>query len=368
MPLGISELKNLQTLSKIIIVGESGFEITKLKDVENLGGKVSIMGLEKVQNATDASAANFPQRNLSKMEVVWSDVWDGSRNEMLEKDVLNELKPCNDKLIKLKIRSYGGLEFPKWVGDPLFIHLKHVSLIIQDLEGVKYVGMKLVGTCREFPSLEILSFKEMHGWMKWSTNNGKDVFPCLKQLIIEDCPKLVEVTLEKLNSLNVLKLKNCDHGVLRRLVEVASSVTKLEIENISGLNDVVWRGVIGRLRALEELSIDQCNAIRYLWESEAVESKVLVNLRVLEVDRCDNLVSLGEEEYDEDSKLHIASLRMLKIFGCHNMERYSCPDSIEKRERQVLWFNNINLLTNRRKRAIVESILKLKGLFCNLVY
>ncbi|KAL8209215.1 hypothetical protein R6Q57_008627 [Mikania cordata] len=246
------------------------------------------MGLEKVQNATDASTANFPQRNLSKLEVVWSDVWDGSRNKMLEKDVLNELKPRNDKLIKLKIRSYGGLEFRKWVGNPLFVHLKHVSL-----SGCK--------RCTSLPSLsQLQSLKEL-------------IIQDLEGVkYVEDCPKLVEVTLEKLNSLNVLKLKNCDHGVLRRLVEVTSSVTKLEIENILGLNDVVWRGVICRLRALEELSIDECNAIRYVWESEAVESKVLVNLRVLEVDRCGNLVSLGEEEYDEDSKLHIASLRMLK--------------------------------------------------------
>ncbi|KAJ0682703.1 putative P-loop containing nucleoside triphosphate hydrolase, leucine-rich repeat domain superfamily [Helianthus annuus] len=93
MPLGISELKSLQTLSKIIIGGKSGFEITKLKDFENLCGKVSIMGLEKVHSAIDARAANFSQKRLSEFEVAWSDLWDGSRNEVLEKDVLNELKP-----------------------------------------------------------------------------------------------------------------------------------------------------------------------------------------------------------------------------------------------------------------------------------
>ncbi|KAJ0837270.1 putative P-loop containing nucleoside triphosphate hydrolase, leucine-rich repeat domain superfamily [Helianthus annuus] len=93
MPLGISELKSLQTLSKIIIGGKSGFEITKLKDFENLCGKVSIIGLEKVHSAIDARAANFSQKRLSEFEVAWSDLWDGSRNEVLEKDVLNELKP-----------------------------------------------------------------------------------------------------------------------------------------------------------------------------------------------------------------------------------------------------------------------------------
>ncbi|KAD6452973.1 hypothetical protein E3N88_07678 [Mikania micrantha] len=350
LPLGICELKSLQTLSRIIIGGSNGFEITKLKDFENLCGEVSIVGLEKVQNATDASVANFSQKRLSKLEVVWSHMWDSSRNEMLEKEVLNELKPRNDKLMQLKIRSYGGSEFPKWVGDPLFIHLQHVSLsgckrctslpplaqlqslkelFIAHLDKVTAVGMEVLGTCRAFPSLEILSFVGMHGWEKWLINNGEDVFPCLKQLVIKYCPKLVEVTLDKIRSLDVLKLTDCDCRVLRRLVEVASSVTKLKIESISGLNDVVWRGVIDHLRAVEYLSIFFCNEIRYLWESEAVARKVLVNLRGLSVSECYNLVSLGEIEYDEDRNLQIASLRRLTIFMCNNMERCSCTDSIE---------------------------------------
>ncbi|KAD6453267.1 hypothetical protein E3N88_07972 [Mikania micrantha] len=343
LPLGIGELKSLQTLSKIIIGGKTGFEITKLKDFEKLCGEVSIVGLEKVQDATDARVANLPQKRLSKLEVVWRDVWTSSRNEMLEKDVLNELKPYNDKLIELKIRSYGGSEFPKWVGDSYFRDLKHVSLsgckrckslppvgqlkslkelFIEDLDGVKTVDMEILGTCA-FPSLEILCFEKMHRWEKWSTNNREDVFPCLKQLVIKDCPNLVEVTLEKVRSLNDLELSNCDSGVLRRLVEVASSVTKLEIKNILGLNDVVWRGVVDHLVAVEELSMKRCNEIRYLWESEAVASKVLVNLRNLCVWECDNLVSLGEKEYDEDSNHQIASLRKLKIGICKNMERCS---------------------------------------------
>ncbi|KAD6453322.1 hypothetical protein E3N88_08027 [Mikania micrantha] len=350
LPLGIGELKSLHTLSKIIIGGSSGFELTKLKDLENLLGEVSIVGLEKLQNATDASVANFPQKSLSKLNVVWSDMWDGSRNKILEKDVLNELKPRNDKLIELKIRSYGGLEFPKWVGDPLFVHLKHVSLsgckrctslpplaqlqslkelFIEDLDGVKAVGMELLGTCRAFPSLEILTFKRMHEWEKWLIDNGEDVFPCLKELSIEDCPNLVEVTLEKIGSLNLLIIDGCYSGVLRRMVEVASSVTKLNIYCILGLNDVVWRGVIDHLGAVEELHIIGCNEIRYLWESEAVASKILVNLRDLTVGCCVNLVSLGEREYGEDSNLLIASLRSLEVHDCESMEHCSCPDSIE---------------------------------------
>ncbi|KAD6453344.1 hypothetical protein E3N88_08049 [Mikania micrantha] len=348
IPLGISELKSLQTLSKIIIKGDSGFQITELRELKNLCGKISIVGLEKVQNAKDACNASISQKRLTELDFRWSDDLDGSRNEILEKEVLNELRPHNSYLKHLKIRSYLGLEFPVWVGDPSFIRLKHVSiygckksrflpplgqlpslkeLLIEGLEGVKFVGMELLGTRLECPSLEILSFVDMQGWEKWSTNDG-NVFPCLRELYIRNCPNLVEVSLERLPSLNVLKTIRCHSGVLKRLVQIASSVTKLNIYHISGLNDVVWRSVMHHLGAVKDLSIKYCNEIRYMWTSEAVASKVLVNLRKLKVNSCDNLVSLGEKEDKFRSNL-LTSLTMLDVSHCINMERCSCPYSIE---------------------------------------
>ncbi|KAJ0717021.1 putative P-loop containing nucleoside triphosphate hydrolase, leucine-rich repeat domain superfamily [Helianthus annuus] len=280
MLLEISKLKSLQIyLSKIDIGSERGIEIAKLKDFKNICGKISVVGLEKVQNAIYAHEANFSEKRISELELVWGDELNDSRNDMLEKDVLNELKPCHDKLLKLKIRSYGGFEFPKWVGDPSFLHLKHVSisgckrctsipplgqlpslkeLLIEGLHGVEVVGFELFGAGCAFPSLESLSFSDMRGWKKWSAV----LFSRLQKLSISGCPNLVEVTLEALPSLNDLRLYRCDGGVLRRLVEVASAVTKLEIESISGLNDVVWGGVIEYLGAVEELSIRICNEIR----------------------------------------------------------------------------------------------------------
>ncbi|KAK1418899.1 hypothetical protein QVD17_28050 [Tagetes erecta] len=338
MPLGIGELKSLQTLSKIVIGGESGIEIAKLKEFKNLCGKISIIGLEKVLNVTHADDADFSQKRLSELELVWSDEPYGSRNEVLEKEVLTKLKPCNDKLYQLKIRSYGGLEFPNWVEDPSFVHLKQVSisgckkctslpsfgqlpslkkLSIKGLDGVKVVGMELLGTGHAFPSLESLRFKKMQKWEKWLTSCGV-VFLSLKELIIKDCPilvevtleslpslnvlkingchNLVEVTLESLPSLNVLKIDGCNSDALRRLIQVASALTKLSIYNILGLDDAAWGGVIQYLGAVEEIKIGRCNELIYLWDSNAAVSKVLLKLRNVEVFGCHNLVSLGEKE------------------------------------------------------------------------
>ncbi|KAJ0461086.1 putative leucine-rich repeat domain superfamily [Helianthus annuus] len=219
MPLGIEELKSLQTLSKIVIEGKSGFEIAKVKEFKNLCGKFSIVGLDKVENAIHAREANFSQKRLSELELVWSDEPYGSRNEVLEKEVLTELKPSNDKLIQLKIRSYGGLEFPNWIGDSLFLHLKHVS--ISGCEKCTYLPP--LGQLPLLKELFIEGLYKVEVYIcaggrnqKWSMNSGV-VFPCLKQLLIRDCPNLVEVTLEALpdnefsylSSLKELSIINC---------------------------------------------------------------------------------------------------------------------------------------------------------------
>ncbi|KAJ0672765.1 putative P-loop containing nucleoside triphosphate hydrolase, leucine-rich repeat domain superfamily [Helianthus annuus] len=163
IPSGIGEFKSLQTLSKIIIGGKSGFQITELKELKDLCGKIFIAGLNKVQNAIHAREANFSQKRLSELEVEWSDLLDCSQDQMLKKEILNELKPHSDYLEQLKIGSYGGLEFPIWVGDPSFLRLTHVSirgckqctslpplgqlpllkeLFIEGLDGVTVVGME----------------------------------------------------------------------------------------------------------------------------------------------------------------------------------------------------------------------------------
>ncbi|GKA52199.1 NB-ARC domains-containing protein [Tanacetum coccineum] len=361
LPLGFAKLKTLQTLSKIIIGGENDFSITQLKDFENLHGKVSMEGLEKVKNEREAREANLSQKRLTEFEVEWSDVSDASRKDTTENEVLGALKPYNDCLEKLGIVNYLGLEFPKWVGDPSFRQLARVSisgckkctslpplgqlqslkgLSVQDMGDVEVVGSEFFGTGLAFPSLESLNFRNMLGWKVWSTNDksgvGDSVFPCLQELKIEYCPNLVEVSLKApLLSLRGLTISNCGDGLLRSLVYAAPSVTKLEIGSISGLTNEAWRGVILDLKAVEEMTVKKCDEIRYLWESKEAEasSKVLVNLRKLGVWDCKNMVSLGEkdEEYNYGSNL-LTSLSSLVVWFCDNFKHLSCPNNIETLE------------------------------------
>ncbi|XP_035838372.1 LOW QUALITY PROTEIN: putative disease resistance protein At3g14460 [Helianthus annuus] len=349
LPLGIGELKNLQTLPKVIVGGDGDFAITKLKGLENLRGELSIEGLHKVQIPMHAREANLSQKRLTKLKLKWGY---GYQRGTLEKEVLTELKPHIDTLKHFGVEYYGGGEFPGWVGDPSFRELVYVSIIgckkctslppfgklpslkellIQGMDDVKVISLESTRTNDvTFPSLEILRFEDMSSWEVWSTNS-EVMFPRLRELQIIKCPNLSDVSLEALPSLRVLEIEGCGESVLRSLVRAASSNTKLKIESILGVTDEVWRGVIEYLGAVEELSIHHCNEIRYLWKSNTEASKVLVNLKELEVWDCKNLVSLVEKEEDEDNTGSdlLSSLKKLDIKFCESMERLCCPNSIE---------------------------------------
>ncbi|PWA37716.1 NB-ARC domains-containing protein [Artemisia annua] len=352
MPLEIREMKSLQTLSNNIVVENNAFFISWLRNLRNLQTEIYISGLGKVQSVRDIQEVNFSEKRVSGLHMVWSGVFDDPRNEKLEKEVLDALKPHSDNLKDLVIMLYGGKLFPNWIGDPSFLHLTNVriaycgncmnlpplgelpslkTLVIQELNEVKVVGSEFLGTGIAFPKLESLTFGDMSGWEVWSTRNGvvgAVMFPCLEELCIHDCPNLAAVSLEALPSLRVLKLSSCGDGVLRSLIHAASSVTRFSISGITGLSDEVWRGVMEYLGAVEELSIFHCNEIRYLWESEAEASKVLVNLRKLKVEFCSKLVSLGEKE--EDGCNQLTSLRILCFSECKNLEHCNLPNNIEE--------------------------------------
>nr|XP_043639587.1 putative disease resistance RPP13-like protein 1 [Erigeron canadensis] len=378
MPLGIGEMKSLQTLSKIGIGGVNVFPLSRLKKLKNLRRRVCIDGLDRLQNNDQVREVNLSQMRASELVVRWSDVFDGSRKQRLETEVMNVLKPHTDNLKKLEVVSYGGTEFPKWVTDPSFTRLTDVyidkckncnflppfgqmsalkKLSIEHMDGVKEVGSELLGIGpTTFPSLEILRFERMPRWEVWSVNavgvavfpclkelsirycpnmtgweaglanDDVGVFPCLEKLVVNECPSLVKVSLKNLPSLKVLTVRMCSDVVLESLVGVASSITKLSISQISGLSDEVWRGVVKSLGAVEELNITKFEKLVRIGggdeEKEGEEWSNLVfltSLRMLMIRSCTNLKYMSCPD----------NIKTLDVYECENLKHLSCPDSIE---------------------------------------
>ncbi|KAH8510297.1 hypothetical protein H0E87_008012 [Populus deltoides] len=137
MPPQIIKLINLRMLPKFIVGEGKGLGITELKKLSHLQGQLKIEGLQKV-NVRDAELANLKEKTgLCDLDLHWiSNFDDPLRNERNELHVLDSLKP-HRSLEKLSVTSYGGTEFPSWIGDSCYS---------------KIVDLKLL-TCRKITSL-----------------------------------------------------------------------------------------------------------------------------------------------------------------------------------------------------------------------
>ncbi|KAL7619174.1 hypothetical protein Lser_V15G03622 [Lactuca serriola] len=370
MPLGIGGLTTLQTLPKVFIEAGKGFKISDLNGLSDLEGRLSIIGLEKVINPTQAKDANLHQKKgLEVLKMKWSHVFDASRNEMIEYEVLKELRPP-PKLKNLKILNNMGTRFPSWIGDPSFEQLTELTLrgcrsthlrlghlrslkklAVESMNEVKTVGFELPAPTNSFPSLEVLEFNYMQGWQRWSIDSGDDhetprSFPRLHEISIKCCPELDEVSIGLIPSLRVIYIQECSEPLLRSMVGLSSSLVKLKIESVKGLTQLHGDDLM-HLGSVEHLYIQKCDELRYLWERESEACKNLVSLQKLEVWNCKNLVSSAEKEVSFG--ISMESLKRVELCYCETLESYNCPNSVEN-----LLIMNCDSMTSLTFSAVQE--------------
>ncbi|GLT95814.1 hypothetical protein SLE2022_134760 [Rubroshorea leprosula] len=363
MPSGLANLKDLWTLSKFIVGKEHG--CLKLSDLENfsqLVGQLFILDLNNVLNAHDAKQARLDKIDgLGLLLLQWTSDFDDSRNEDKEMQVLSWLKP-NKKLKALTIVCYGGREFPSWISFPSFSNLLHLKLcqcrrstslpslgqlptlkvlLVEGMDAIETVDSKFYGH-GTFQSLEKLQFRDMLAWQKWtSTTEGGVGFPCLCELVIENCPVLMGElpshlscltnlvikrcpelrcpTSMSLQSLQKLNIEDCNVALLNSMADL-TSLTSLEIKRISGLV-CLPQSFIESLIAVENVEIEECLELTCLWE-EGAEIENLACLEKMKIEGCPLLVSLTGKEQG----LLPFNLKCLILLNCAALE--SLPDAM----------------------------------------
>ncbi|GLT40844.1 hypothetical protein SLA2020_149480 [Shorea laevis] len=225
MPSGLANLKQLLTLDKFIVGKENGS--VKLSDLENLSqlkGKLSIIDLHNVLDVHDARKASLDKiHSLDWLLLQWTSEFGNSRNEDMEMKVLSRLKP-HPKLKSLSIICYGGKEFPSWISCPSFSNLSYLKICecrrstslpsLRQLPALKELiveGMDAIETVDgTFQSLEKLEFCDMLVWKEWTSTTGGGVgFPCLRELVIKNCPKLIGQLPSHLSCLISLVIRRC---------------------------------------------------------------------------------------------------------------------------------------------------------------
>ena len=255
MPVGIEELKSLQTLSNFVVEKDTGSKIGDLMNLEFLQGRLCISNLENVLDVENARKANLNgKKSLDSLVIKWEvdDLQDGT----IVEDVLNMLKP--HRTVKtLFIEGYAGVKFPMWLRDPFFPNMvelrvercgKCVSLptigqlpflkhlVITRMAKVQRLGPEFYGKgcLKSFQSLETLRFEHMQEWQDWiPCKVDYEEFSYLREFSISRCSKLQGKLPCHLPLLEKFSIHNCD-----QLVVSIPSLPMLHKFEIVGCKDV----------------------------------------------------------------------------------------------------------------------------------
>ncbi|XP_058721423.1 putative disease resistance RPP13-like protein 1 [Vicia villosa] len=199
MPKNISKLNHLQTLAYFVVGEPSGSDIEELESLNLLQGELCLSGLNNVTDPTHAVKTRLQDKKfLEEIHMIF----DGSVVES-NVSVLDALKP-NKNLKRLTINNYNGNMFPIWLRGCDLPNL--ISLKLKYCHGIKIFGNN--STNVPFKFLEVLEFDWMSEWEEWLCIEG---FPRLKELYIENCPKLKRASLpQQLPSLQKLVIRWCE--------------------------------------------------------------------------------------------------------------------------------------------------------------
>ncbi|GFP92409.1 putative disease resistance rpp13-like protein 1 [Phtheirospermum japonicum] len=338
MPVEIGNLRNLQTLPKIVLGKDGGLGLKELRDLRYLRGTLAVFELQNVTDIEDVKEANLRCKNeLDELQLSWGSELDNSNScPVSEEDVIDNLQP-HENLKNLKIEFYRGSGFPIWIGDPAFRKLSSLSftsclgcsslpplgqlpelkhLRIGGMPKVKRVGIEFYGegVTIPFPKLETLRFDNLPEWKKWTGfSDGKIDFPHLQHLAVFRCDKLTEVSPLSFPALRALDIEECDKVLLESFLGL-NSLNYLKVEAITGLSHLPTE-LMQSLKSLEVLECCSCNELLSLWPDENIpRQQHLAHLRRLVVADCSQLVSLGHGEQQLP-----CNLQVLELFRCANL-------------------------------------------------
>ncbi|EHA8590141.1 putative disease resistance protein RGA3 [Cocos nucifera] len=329
---GIGKLTCLQELAEFHVRVTKGYKIGELKDMNELRGSLDIRNLQNVKSKAEAVEAKLNRKMYIKaLRLEWSPSGNTRRHDV---EVLEGLHP-NANLEELDIVSYKGISSPCWLETNWPCNLKYLSLIncaglkslpplgqlpclkllkISGMHAVKQVGYEFYGhgTVRGFPSLERIQFVNMSEWVEWSEIEDSQMFPCLRELKIKDCRKLMRLPtfppiLMNISIRGAGPIGNLDFCPLSSPMQTLLS---LSISSSTMLLDDYLHS--SHFRDVEVLDLDMCHQ----GTLSSTEFREFTSVRRLRVSFCPNLLVSIITEKESCSSILPSSLVYLDILHC----------------------------------------------------
>ncbi|XP_042487058.1 putative disease resistance protein RGA3 [Macadamia integrifolia] len=373
-PRGLGKLSNLQTFTSFKVgndVTTEAADIEELRCLEQLGGRLSLIGLNNVKDGEVGKAANFKEkRRLKELTLEWESDWHVCTEEdsMKQDSVLEELQPHQD-LFVLRILRFSGTKLPKWLNNGS-THLSklrelriyschHVKAL--DLTGLRSLRILMISYCKNLESagveglmdLELLEFKACDKLSSLvglkEANQREDQMGSSRanhaKLRIESCDNLTTLPEKLLQSLKTLHIESCTNRmVLMNGLENLSLLQRMQIENCPNLKELS-EGV-RQLSSLQHFEIRECPKLMFLSE----EMQRWTSLQALTIFSCTNLRDLPR------GIAKFSSLKELEISGCDCL--ISLPDEIQ----ELMSLEILKIEQCSDLRALPAGLIKLSSL------
>uniref|UniRef100_A0A8R7PUI4 Disease resistance protein RGA3 n=2 Tax=Triticum urartu TaxID=4572 RepID=A0A8R7PUI4_TRIUA len=322
---GIGNLICLQELEEFVVLKRPGHNVTELRNMDQLQGKLTIRGLNNVADEQDAICAKLKTKeHLRALHFIWDEDCKLTPSDPQD-EVLEGLQPHID-LKELMVKGFPGARFPSWLATSFLPNLQTTHIC-----NCRCTVLPPLGQLPFLKNLNIAGATEVTQIGREFTGLGQiKCFPALEELLLEDMPKLGEWIFydadQLFPQLTELGLINCPK--LKKLPPVPPTLTTLRIDE-AGLESLPDLQKEACPSSLTFLYINGCPNLTSL--RVGLLSHNLTALKSLTVAHCEELVSLPEECFRP-----LTSLQFLHIYECPclvpwtALERGLLPASVEE--------------------------------------
>ncbi|KAJ1294726.1 hypothetical protein BS78_01G168000, partial [Paspalum vaginatum] len=324
----IQSLSNLQQLD-IFCVGGS-MNIDALRHMAQLRGKLHIGGLRQVEINVVRKGILKGMQHISELQLSWSS-YDGQSKEISKDEEILECLQPHDNLRVLAIMGYGGVKFPSWMIKASGSLSNLTSICLTDC-----MNCKTLPPLHVLPSLEVLQIRRMHSITKVSTvpqRSDQELFPKLKRLLFEAAPNCTEWSTGNSKSTRMafpclceLEIRNCPK--LMTFPDLPLSLTVMIIESVgletlprihdkqpSTEEALAATSKDGRWTSrLTTLRVHQCHSLKSLGTSLLQQQHLLKSLEFLSIKNCNNVICDMPDGFKD-----LTALRDISLYDCPRM-------------------------------------------------